>query len=131
MIGLDTNILVRFLTQDDEVQCKIVNRFFGKLTTESPAFVNNIVFCEMIWVLESNYKFTKKEIVQRIRFLLSAGEIEFENLAILLNALDYYEKENADFSDCLIGKINKKSSCEFTFTFDKSATKNENFKLLH
>lgn len=130
MIGLDTNILVRYLTQDDEVQCRTVNRLFGRFNSESPAFVNNIVFCEMIWVLESNYKYSKKDIIMRVKFLLATEEIVFEDLPSLLNAIDYFEKGIADFSDCLIGIINKKSGCEFSFTFDKDAGKNDNFKLL-
>lgn len=122
MIGVDTNILVRYLTQDDEKQANIVNKFLAQYEHQTGSiFINNIVICELIWVLERGYKYSKKEIISVVRVILSTVEFTFEQAEILWLSLNDYEKYNANFPDILLGKINKISGCDFTISFDSKA----------
>ncbi|WP_342270297.1 PIN domain-containing protein [Rickettsia endosymbiont of Orchestes rusci] len=125
MIGIDTNVLVRYLTQDDEKQAtivNIVNKVISQYENQAQSiFINNIVICELIWVLERGYKYSKKEITDAVRAILSTTEFVFEQPETLWLSLNDYEKYNADFSDILLGKINKVYGCISTITFDNKA----------
>lgn len=128
MIGIDTNILVRYLTQDEPEQAKIVENIFNKYaTTSQSVFINNIVICELIWVLERGYKYGKESIIEVIKLILSTKEFCFENQKLLWSALSQYSQKKLDFSDALIGEINKNSGCVNTLTFDKEAMMFDNF----
>lgn len=122
MIGIDTNVLVRYLTQDDEKQATIVNKVISQYENQTQSIlINNIVICELIWVLELGYKYSKKEITDAVRAILSTTEFVFEQPETLWLSLSDYEKYNADFSDILLGKINKVYGCISTITFDNKA----------
>ena len=128
MIGIDTNILVRHLTQDDIEQAKVVEQLFNSYTSASQSiFVNNIVICELIWVLERGYKYSKESITEVIKHILLTKEFNFENQELLWFALNQYSQKKLDFSDALIGEINKSFGCTNTFTFDKAAVTANNF----
>jgi predicted nucleic-acid-binding protein len=128
MIGIDTNILVRYLTQDDIEQAKVVEQLFNKYATGSHSvFINNIVICELIWVLERGYKYSKEDITKVIKHILSTKEFNFENQELLWLSLNQYSQKKLDFSDALIGEINKHSGCTNTLTFDKAAITADNF----
>ncbi len=122
MIGFDTNVLVRYFTQDDESQAKqakeLIKRYSGKTRS---LFVNNIVICELIWVLERGYKYSRIQISNAIRLMLSAKEFAYENLDNIWLALHEYELNGTDFSDALIGEISKRQGCQVTYTFDRKA----------
>jgi predicted nucleic-acid-binding protein len=127
MIGLDTNILVRYLVQDDPVQSKISQTILEKYSGKKHAFfINNIVVCELIWVLERGYRYSTLEISAVIKQLLLTEEFCFEFLDILWMALNEYEVNGLDFSDALIVKLNKYSyNCAETITFDKKVSRLE------
>lgn len=130
MIGIDTNILVRYLTQDDIDQAQVVDQIFNTYATSSNSiFVNNIVICELIWVLERGYKYTKEIVTKAIKQILSTEEFAFENQDLLWLALNQYSQNKLDFSDALIGELNKASGCSKTLTFDQNAVKSSNFTL--
>ena len=131
MIGIDTNVLVRYLTQDDEKQSIISTRLINTYENNAESlFISNIVLCELIWVLERGYKYSKKEIVNVMRGILSTIEFAFEYHEALLLSLSDYEKYSADFSDILLGKINQLYGCEHTITFDTKASSLKEFKSL-
>ncbi|HJD55763.1 MAG TPA: type II toxin-antitoxin system VapC family toxin [Rickettsia endosymbiont of Pyrocoelia pectoralis] len=123
MIGIDTNILVRYLTSDDKVQSikatKLIERYFGQ---ENSIFINNIVICELIWVLEKGYKYSKEQIISVLKEIFSTIEFSFENHQVLWLSVLEYENYKADFSDILIGKLNIFNGCSYTVTFDKAAS---------
>jgi predicted nucleic-acid-binding protein len=130
MIGIDTNILVRYLTQDDAEQAKVVEHLFNSYAIAPQSiFINNIVVCELIWVLERGYKYDKESITKVIKHILSTKEFNFENQELLWLALNQYSQKKLDFSDALIGEINKCTGCTNTFTFDKAAITADNFIL--
>ncbi|WP_066802563.1 PIN domain-containing protein [Moraxella oblonga] len=122
-IGIDTNVLVRYIAQDDETQAKIAGDFLENLTLENQGFVNNIVIVETIWVLTRVYKKTRAEMVIILETLFSSSVLIFENLALLWEVLAIYKNTKADFSDLLICKINQMANCQLTVTFDETAFK--------
>ena len=130
MIGIDTNILVRYLTQDDIEQAQVVEQIFNNnATSPNSIFINNIVICELIWVLERGYKYNKEIITKAIKQILSTEEFAFENQELLWLALNQYSQNKLDFSDALIGELNKEFGCTNTLTFDQSAINASNFTL--
>ena len=130
MIAIDTNILVRYLTQDDIEQAQVVEQIFNTYATSSNSiFINNIVICELIWVLERGYKYNKEVIAHAIKQILSTKEFAFENQELLWLTLNQYSLNKLDFSDALIGELNKNFGCAKTLTFDQSAVKSTVFML--
>lgn len=128
MIGVDTNILVRYFTQDDPQQSQIAEILFDQyLNKPQSIFINNIVICELIWVLDSGYNYSKAQITKTIMQILSTKEFAFEHHSLLWLSLELYESGNIDFSDALISQLNKSHQCITTYTFDKQAIKLEGF----
>ncbi len=131
MIAVDTNILVRYITNDDEDQAilaaKLLDKYKGQ---EQSIFINNIVLCELIWVLLRGYKYKKADILKTLKLLLTSIEFEFENHELAFLAIFEYETADADFSDILIGITNHHLGCNNTFSFDKSALKSKYFQEL-
>lgn len=131
MKGLDTNILVRYLVQDDPNQSRNATRFIEKeCSAENPAFINGIVLCELVWVLETAYNYPRATIVSVIDKILRTRQFFIYQPDIILKSLYGYNNNGADFADHYIAILNAKKGCEFTYTFDKKASKINNFKLL-
>ena len=131
MIGLDTNILVRYFAQDEPRQSVAARDLIdNKLTREDPGYITVIVLVEFAWVLKRLYAGKREEIVEVIEGLLAASTINIENKRLVRNALRAFAASKADFSDCLIVHINSDAGCKFTYTFDQIASKLEGFRLL-
>ena len=131
MIGLDTNVLVRYLVQDDPAQSKLATKFIEKNCTDSePGIIGHIVLCELSWVLESNYQQSRDQIANVIEQILQVSQLAIPNTELIWRALSDYRDSNADFSDLLLSRINQASGCEYTLTFDKKAAKQDLFELL-
>jgi predicted nucleic-acid-binding protein len=131
MIGIDTNILVRYLVGDDLKQAKAATHLLEKVCTkEQPGMVNLIVLCELVWVLRGAYKVDKKTILDVLRQILGSTELSVETPDVAWVALDDFEKGNADYSDYLIAHRNKQLACIHTATFDKNAGKHALIKIL-
>lgn len=131
MKGIDTNVLVRYLIQDDANQSRQANRFIEKeLTKESSIFVNLLVLCELVWVLETAYEYPKESIVNVMEHILKTRQFQFDQPDILQNALRGYKEDGADFADHCIAHLNKHYGCESTVTFDKKAARLKHFELL-
>jgi predicted nucleic-acid-binding protein len=130
MVGIDTNVLVRYLVQDDEQQALAASKILDRVSDQNPAFINNIVMCETVWVLSRAYRYEKKLIIMIIEQILSTCGIEFENAEGVRKALRHYADGNADFSDYLIAEINKESGAKTTYTFDRKAADNSLFSIV-
>lgn len=131
MIGLDINVLVRYLAQDDKTQSKKATTFIEKkLTDKEPGFINYIVIIETIWVLESCYNVDKPSLINIIYQFASTKQLVLQNAEIVFSALRLFESNNIDFSDALLSTINKDNGCSTTVTFDKQAGKLAIFTLL-
>lgn len=131
MIAVNTNVLVRYITNDDKDQSILATRFLDSyIGKEKSIFINNIVLCELVWVLVRGYKYQKEQIIKTLKLLLSAIEFEFEHHELAFLAVIEYEKAEADFSDILIGLINHYRNCSTTYSFDQNALKLKYFKKL-
>ena len=124
MVGIDTNVLVRFLVRDDEVQFTKANRLIGRAAGAREAvFVSLLVLLECEWVLRSQYGLKKTDIMDAISGLLDAVEIQFEDEPAIEESLFIWKDVAADFADCLIGAHNRRLGCRATATFDARALK--------
>lgn len=131
MKGLDTNVLVRYLVQDDPRQAASATRFIERqCTSDNPGFIGQIVLCELAWVLESNYQQSRAEIASIIELLLQVAQLEVMDPDVVWRALKDYKNSNADFPDHLLARINEAKGCETTLTFDKKASRQLAFQLL-
>ena len=131
MKGLDTNVLVRYLVQDNTQQALQASHFIEtQCTDETPCFIGQIVLCELAWVLESNYHQSRAQIALVVEQLLQIGQLEIMEPEVVWRALEDYKKSNADFPDHLLARVNESKGCESTLTFDKKAAKQPAFKML-
>lgn len=131
MIGLDTNVLVRYVTQDDAEQARLAGRLLeNTLNPRNPGFVANIVLCELVWVLESGYGYAREPVAQTLQRLFEIDRIRLESPALAWRALDSYRDDGIDFSDALIALLNASLGCDYTISFDKRAARHAQVKLL-
>lgn len=131
MIGLDTNILIRYITQDDPDQSPRATRFIEEnCSVKKPGFINHLVLCEIVWVLERCYRSARKDTLAVIEQILKTVQFEVQEPQIVWKALRIAQKNSADFSDCLISQINRTHECRTTITFDKAASKINGMHLL-
>lgn len=122
MIGLDTNIVVRYLAQDDVQQCKKVNRLIeNELNSERKGYISLITLVEVVWVLETCYDQKKAELIAVIEGLLATKQFSIQRADIAYLALKAYRNGSGDFSDALIVAIALDAGCEKVLTFDKKA----------
>ena len=130
MIGFDTNVLVRYLAQDDATQSRAANRAFAALSKQAPGFISLIVLCELIWVLEDLYAMKKPKLIDILRTLLEADELQIESKPLVWQAFQRFRDASLDFSDALISVIANHAGCTHTLTFDRAAAKTADFTLL-
>jgi len=122
MTGIDTNVLVRYLTRDDPEQYQAAKRFLeSNCTREEPGYVNVIVLCELAWVLTSLYDATDEELADIIDQFLRTHQLQIERRDQVRAALEQYKRHPAGFPDCLLGQLNQNAGCEETITFDQDA----------
>lgn len=124
MIGLDTNVLVRYLTQDDLEQSARANRLIeSRCTKEEPGLIPLVVLCELVWVLRGAYNYEKHMVVKVLEQILAVSELEIENARIARAALAAFRRGAADFADYAIACTNHAAGCEVTYSFDKKLAK--------
>lgn len=131
MIGLDTNIVVRYLTHDDPEQAVAAKRVMNSLSSDSPGFVTLVALAELVWVLRISYGFGKKEIEEVLDRLLRSEELVLERAEIVSQALRMFRGGRADFADCLIERCGHAAGCKNTVTFDQKAAAGTGMRLLH
>ena len=131
MIGLDTNVLLRYLIKDDEAQGDRAARVIRQAAVRGePGGIGPVVLCEMVWVLESRYGYAKPEIVRTLTAILEADGFDIANRNVVRAAIDDYRTHKADFADCLIGRTNEAAGCRDTVTFDRRLKPIETFRVL-
>ncbi len=131
MKGIDTNVLVRFLVKDDAEQYRKARAFLTTTCTpENPGYISQVVLCELIWVLRAAYKNEKREIVNALEKILRTRQFAIQRKEDVYAALGDFQRTKADFSDCLIARVNKTEGCEETVTFDRAASTLNNVRLL-
>jgi predicted nucleic-acid-binding protein len=130
MIGLDTNVVVRYLAQDDAKQSPRATKLIHSLSSEKPGFITLVSLVEIVWVMQSCYQATKPEIVAILDTLLRTQELIVENAETAIQALKIFAGSKADFSDCLIERSANKAGCTYCVSFDANAIKTAGFRLL-
>lgn len=131
MIGLDTNVVVRYLTQDDPKQSSIATRFLeNELTREEPGFISLVVLAEIVWVLVSLYAVDRGGVAEILAGLLTTEQLRLESTDLVWRAKRRYEESKAEFSDALIMECTLAAACEQAVTFDKAAASTAGLDLL-
>ncbi len=131
MIGLDTNVLVRYIVRDDEKQSKAATRLIeSKCTPDDPGLVNSIVLCELAWVLTRGYRYPRETVGRVLRRVLSVQELHVEDSELAWQAVRLFEQGKADFADCLIGISNRENKAGVTYTFDERACETDLFEIV-
>jgi predicted nucleic-acid-binding protein len=130
MIGLDTNVLVRYVAQDDAKQSPKATRLIESLSAEAPGYVSIVSVVELVWVLAGCYALTKEDICEVLETLLRTKEIVVANADIVWKAVRLFKIGKADFADCLIDISAKEAGCDYTASFDRDAVKHCGMKLV-
>ncbi len=123
MIGIDTNVLLRYLTQDDARQSPLATRFVERLSDQYPGHVSLVTLAEMVWVLESRFRATSAEVAETVTELLSDPRFSVQEDHAVWLALEAVERSNVDLPDALIAYLNSEQGCSHTVTFDQRATR--------
>ena len=131
MIGLDTNVLVRYLTQDEPSQARKATRVIEEGAQEDSAlFITAVVMCELVWVLESAYGYGRDQVAPVLEQILRTRQFCFEEKDLLWQALTDFRAGRGDFSDYLIGRVGTRAGCDHTLTFDRSLKEAAHFEVL-
>ena len=127
MIGLDTNVLLRYVLKDEAVQAARAAR---ELERDERFLIDGIVLCELVWVLEVGYGFSRNDIALALERIVATAQFEIESKDLVLAALADFRGSTADFSDCLIGRRNRDAGASETVTFDRGLKGLDGFRLL-
>ena len=130
MIGLDTNVLVRYVAQDDARQSAQANRLIESFTAEVPGYVSVLTLAETIWVLEDVYDTSRERIVEIVETLLQTQTLVVSFADLVWQALAQFRKGKADLADHLIERLGAKGGCSITMTFDRAAARDAGMKLV-
>ncbi len=131
MIGVDTNVLVRYLTQDDPAQARKANELIGEVSADGGRLhVDVIVLCELAWVLKGAYGFDRATIASTLGRMLDTSQFAFDDKDLIREALSAFNRGAGDLADCVIGARNRKNGCDHTLTFDRALKRNTLFKVL-
>jgi predicted nucleic-acid-binding protein len=131
VIGLDTNVIVRYLAQDDARQAAIATRLIeGSLSAEVRGFISVVTLAEVVWVMFSIYGASRTSIADIVEGLLTAPQLMMERAEVLWRALKAYRESKADFSDAVIVELGSDAGCSKTVTFDRQAAAHPGFEAL-
>jgi len=124
VIGIDTNVLVRYIVQDDPAQSKRANRLIEEeCSVTIPGFISLVVLVELIWVSESCYGAARSEVAELVRRILSIRQLVVQDTETAWKALRLFESSKADFADCLVERTAAAAGCSAVMTFDKVAAR--------
>ena len=131
MTGLDTNVLARYLTEDEPVQSKRAADWIATITTRGErCFVSAIVLCELAWVLRGAYRVSQADLILTLDRILGTTQFIVGDKDIVRRALDQYRAGRADFADYAIGALHQDAGCRKTVTFDRRLRGHAAFQLL-
>ena len=131
MIGLDSNVIIRYLAQDDARQAAVATRLIeGSLSAETRGFISIVTLAEVVWVMASNYRAARTAIADIVEGLLTAPQLMVEKADVMWRALSSYRTSKADFSDAVIVELGTDAGCSKTVTFDRNAAAHPGFEAL-
>lgn len=124
MIGIDTNVLVRYISQDDPSQARKATTIIERECTESSqGFISVVVLIELVWVAESCYAASRDEVASIVRRVLESRQLLVQEAESVWKALSDFERTKSDFADCMVYRLAARAGCTKTVTFDKKATR--------
>ena len=124
MIGIDTNVLVRYMAQDEPVQSPLATRLIEEeCSASTPGYISLVVLVELVWVSESCYDASRADIAQIVRRLLSIRQLVVQEAEVVWKALRRFEGNKADFADGLGQQLALAAGCSSVMTFDKVAAR--------
>jgi predicted nucleic-acid-binding protein len=130
MIGLDTNILVRYLTQDDPVQAAQATAVIERRITEhEPGFISVVAMAETVWVLQRFYRFTRERVVAAVERMLRAETLVVDSEREVFTAMTALKEGEGEFADALIGALSASAGCSCVLTFDRRALRLPGFEM--
>lgn len=131
MRGLDTNVLVRYLTQDDAAQARRANTLIAEAVGKGDrCAIGVVVLCELVWVLREAYGLDRPTVAGTLERILETAQFVVEDTDLVRQALEDYRAGPGDFSDYVIGWRNRRAGCSNTATFDRALAKSKLFALL-
>jgi predicted nucleic-acid-binding protein len=129
MIALDTNVLVRFLVEDDAVQAAKATALIEQATSDNTTlFISDIVLCETVWVLTSRYGFSRVEVAEVLRRLVNADHLSFSAQSQHARALAAFSTGKGDFADYVILEHGLAAGCTAVATFDQALLKETGYQ---
>lgn len=130
MIGLDTNVLVRYIMQDDPKNSLKATKLIESLDGDNPGYITMVSVIELYWVLTSCYELTGEQVGQALEAILRTKQFLVERADQVMRALRVYGEGKADFADCLIERSATGAGCTQTMTFDVGASKHAGMTLI-
>ena len=130
MIGLDTNVLVRYIMQDDAEQAAKATKLIEGLAAEALGFVPLVAVVELVWVLSSSYELNRSQIAQVLAVLLRSRQLLVDQAERVVRALRAYSAGTAEFADCLIERTASAAGCSKTMPFDTAAARTAGMTLI-
>jgi predicted nucleic-acid-binding protein len=131
VIGIDTNVLVRYLTQDDPAQAKKANEIIASAAARGERLrVDVVVLCELVWVLVAAYGFDRLAVADTLERLLDTSLLQFDDKDSIRQAAQDFRQGKADFADYVIGVRNPRAGCGETVTFDRALKNSAAFRVI-
>ena len=131
MIGLDTNVLVRYLMQDDVAQARLASTVIESAAGRGERLrLSAVTVCGLVWVLESAYHQSRADVARALDQIVRTADFDLEHVDHVRQAIARYRSTPAEFADALIGLVNEAEGCEHTLTFDRSLKRIPQFKVL-
>ncbi len=121
-LGLDANVLLRALLNDDPEQSALARELLTSLDGERRGYLGISAVLEIFWVLRSRYRVPRETIHETMRELLTIRYLDVESSEAVAQALSMYQKRHAELEDALLGERNAEAGCDFTYTFDRDAS---------
>lgn len=130
MIGLDTNVLVRYIMQDDPKQSPIATQIIESLEGIGSGYVALVSIVELVWVLSASFELTRSQVAQALDGIVRTKQFKIESADQVVRALRVFKAGKSDFADCLIERSANSAGCEKTVTFDVNASKHAGMVLI-
>jgi predicted nucleic-acid-binding protein len=131
MIGLDTNIIVRYLAQDDPIQSRKATEIIERrLAEENPGFISIVAMVETVWVLDRAYRLTNAEIAAAVERMLQTDVLVVEHEQEVFTAMIAFRRGQGSFADAVIAALGARAGCSCTLTFDQKALRLSGFEPL-
>ena len=130
MIALDTNVLVRYLAQDDDAQFRVAASLIEGCTSDAPGYVCREVMIELVWILERAYKYSREEIAEALLSIVTASQLSVENAQDIASIVNLYREDGYDFADLMIRQAAQRTENRILKTFDQKLAKLDSVELL-